>query len=72
MCRPELVESDKPFFEAEDMRHPCVSPKLGGQFIPNSIRLGHPHQPLILLTGILASPYVTRISASYHGNHLRT
>lgn len=51
VCRPTFVEAKEAFFEAEEMRHPCISPKIGDEFIPNTLRVGHPHQPLILLTG---------------------
>jgi len=52
MCRPSFVESKEPFIELQQMRHPCITLKIGQDFIANDLQLGTENNPLaILLTG---------------------
>jgi hypothetical protein len=71
VCRPSFVEAKEAFFEAEEMRHPCISPKIGDEFIPNTLRVGHPHQPLILLTGSFSPHRTHNTRHTTHDTHSR-
>lgn len=55
MCRPTFVvdvpEGTTPVLEVEELRHPCITPRVADTFIPNDIRIGGPHAPVVLLTG---------------------
>jgi len=50
-CRPEFVESETGIFHMQDLRHPCVTPRIGNDFIPNDVNLGGEYPLNILLTG---------------------
>ena len=56
-CRPQLVRSEDPVLEIEDMRHPCLCNRISN-FVPNSVTLcgnsngdGVETSPVMLLTG---------------------
>jgi DNA mismatch repair protein MSH6 len=55
MCRPTFVvdvpEGTTPVLEVEELRHPCITPRVADTFIPNDIRIGGAHAPVVLLTG---------------------
>ncbi len=42
MCRPTFVvdvpEGTTPVLEVEELRHPCITPRVADTFIPNDIR----------------------------------
>ncbi|CAG8545247.1 8999_t:CDS:2, partial [Paraglomus occultum] len=50
-CMPQFVEADKNFIKFEDLRHPCITPRIANDFIPNNISLGSDEPNMILLTG---------------------
>lgn len=45
MCRPKLIESDRPIMNLKQMRHPCLC----DNFIPNDVVLED--RSVMLLTG---------------------
>jgi len=57
VCRPVFLSQNdcKPFFSVTDLRHPCIVPRVGSDFIPNDIQLGSENDEeiprVILLTG---------------------
>ncbi|KAI9490449.1 muts domain V-domain-containing protein [Zychaea mexicana] len=50
-CRPQLVEQEDGVLELRDMRHPCMIPGAGQDFIPNDTLLGGKDPSIMVLTG---------------------
>ncbi|TPX35274.1 polyribonucleotide nucleotidyltransferase [Synchytrium microbalum] len=50
-CRPQYVEDGPSVFRVHELRHPCVVPGFGSDFIPNDTKLGGDEPTMILLTG---------------------
>ena len=50
VCRPEFITGNTSCFEAKDLRHPCVVPSGGQEFIANDTTLGDGDR-MVLLTG---------------------
>ncbi|KAI9278907.1 muts domain V-domain-containing protein [Phascolomyces articulosus] len=50
-CRPELVEQEEGILEFRDLRHPCMIPGAGQDFIPNDTVLGGEEPSILVLTG---------------------
>ncbi|KAJ3191035.1 DNA mismatch repair protein msh6 [Irineochytrium annulatum] len=51
VCRPMFKKEGKSFLEVEELRHPCIVPDPGRDFIPNDTSLGGDGNYMILLTG---------------------
>ncbi|PRP74153.1 hypothetical protein PROFUN_06478 [Planoprotostelium fungivorum] len=51
VCRPVFTESESSYLSIQELRHPCVVPRAGGDFIPNDIQLGRDNPMTVLLTG---------------------
>ncbi|PKK75027.1 DNA mismatch repair protein Msh6 [Rhizophagus irregularis] len=50
-CRPQFAQDGPSVLEFEELRHPCVTPSIATDFIPNDTYLGGDNQNIILLTG---------------------
>eukprot|EP00761_Pharyngomonas_kirbyi_P004414 gb/GECH01004418.1/.p1 GENE.gb/GECH01004418.1/~~gb/GECH01004418.1/.p1 ORF type:complete len:1061 (+),score=256.66 gb/GECH01004418.1/:1-3183(+) len=50
-CRPQFINADSPVLDLEQMVHPCATPSLASQFIPNDTSLGGDKKNSIIVTG---------------------
>ncbi|KAI8143577.1 muts domain V-domain-containing protein [Fennellomyces sp. T-0311] len=50
-CRPQLVDQENSVLEFRDLRHPCMIPGAGQDFIPNDTLLGEEEPSIMVLTG---------------------
>ncbi|KAI9312530.1 muts domain V-domain-containing protein [Dichotomocladium elegans] len=50
-CRPIFIDQENSVIDIQQMRHPCIRPSAGQDFIPNNLKLGDDTSSIGILTG---------------------